>query len=233
MPDGVIAAVERMADDEGQPLHGPGAPLFEWAPGVPIADEIHAPFLQDDGHVEVTEGNNEDVDDILYDGDIGPGEEDDRTDEEYAAEEVATETDEQADAEYVAEDHLEEQRSENDEQADAEHVAEDHLEEQRSESGNEPVDDEYGGHDEQESEFEDDQIETDEGYNEIPEEGYNLRPNRVRNYNGRLAEVMDNPASNQSYDAQLLQHDGGDFFGLRGQYRRCRKPVLASDSSSA
>jgi hypothetical protein len=37
MPDGVIAAVERIAKTDNQPLTGHGAPLFEWSPGVPIA----------------------------------------------------------------------------------------------------------------------------------------------------------------------------------------------------
>ncbi len=39
MPDGVVAAVERMAQDESQPLIGQGAPLFEWSPGVPIEED--------------------------------------------------------------------------------------------------------------------------------------------------------------------------------------------------
>jgi hypothetical protein len=46
MPDGVIAAVERMAEDEGQPLIGHTAPLLEWSPGVAIEDEDPAPELQ-------------------------------------------------------------------------------------------------------------------------------------------------------------------------------------------
>jgi hypothetical protein len=46
MPDGVIAAAERMAEDEGQPLIGHGAPLFEWSPGAAIEDEDLTPVLQ-------------------------------------------------------------------------------------------------------------------------------------------------------------------------------------------
>jgi hypothetical protein len=39
MPDGVVAAVERMAQGESQPLIGQGAPLFEWSSGVPIEED--------------------------------------------------------------------------------------------------------------------------------------------------------------------------------------------------
>jgi hypothetical protein len=45
MPDGVVAAVERMAQDESQPLIGQGAPLFEWSLGVPIEEDAQAPIL--------------------------------------------------------------------------------------------------------------------------------------------------------------------------------------------
>jgi hypothetical protein len=34
---------------------------------------------------------------------------------------------------------------------------------------------------------------------------HNLRPNRQRNYNHRLGHIMDDPASNESYDTQFLQ----------------------------
>jgi hypothetical protein len=48
MPDRVIAAVERIAETNNQPLIGHGAPLFEWSPGVPIEDDELAPILLDD-----------------------------------------------------------------------------------------------------------------------------------------------------------------------------------------
>jgi hypothetical protein len=49
MPDGVIAAVERIAETDNQPLTGHGAPLFEWSPSVLIEDGELAPVLLDDG----------------------------------------------------------------------------------------------------------------------------------------------------------------------------------------
>lgn len=73
MPDKVIAAVESMvAQVEQQQLIGYGAPLFEWIPGVALEDEMQAPILQvkgDDGndHMEVIEGDNEGVDEIVFD----------------------------------------------------------------------------------------------------------------------------------------------------------------------
>jgi hypothetical protein len=39
---------------------------------------------------------------------------------------------------------------------------------------------------------------------------HNLRPNCTRDYSHRLGHVMDDPASTQSYDAQLFQHDKPD-----------------------
>jgi hypothetical protein len=47
MPDRVIAAVERIAETDNQPLTEHGAPLFEWSPGVPIEDDELAPILLD------------------------------------------------------------------------------------------------------------------------------------------------------------------------------------------
>jgi hypothetical protein len=38
MPDGVIAAVEAMAEAQEQPLLNNGGPVFEWSPGITIAD---------------------------------------------------------------------------------------------------------------------------------------------------------------------------------------------------
>jgi hypothetical protein len=38
---------------------------------------------------------------------------------------------------------------------------------------------------------------------------HNLRPNRQRNYSNRLGHITDEPASNKSYDVQLLQDGGG------------------------
>jgi hypothetical protein len=55
MPDGVVAAVERMAQDESQPLIGQGGPLFEWSPVVPIEEDAQAPILIQDDHA------NEDI----------------------------------------------------------------------------------------------------------------------------------------------------------------------------
>jgi hypothetical protein len=44
---------------------------------------------------------------------------------------------------------------------------------------------------------------------------YGLRPNRTRNYSNRFDHVMDEPASGQSYDVQLLQHEPEEKPSLR------------------
>ena len=48
MPNGIIATVERMVLAEQQPLVGYGAPLFEWAPGVEMVEELIVPVFQDE-----------------------------------------------------------------------------------------------------------------------------------------------------------------------------------------
>jgi hypothetical protein len=73
MPDGVIAAVEGMAQYKQQPLIGQGPPIFEWGPGILIVDDIAVPILQDDDNVhndngdEVTNKENEGADELIPD----------------------------------------------------------------------------------------------------------------------------------------------------------------------
>jgi hypothetical protein len=48
MPDGVIApAVEVMTAAQEQPVFDNGAPVFEWSPGIAIADEDKTPIIVD------------------------------------------------------------------------------------------------------------------------------------------------------------------------------------------
>jgi hypothetical protein len=61
MPDGVIAAVEAMAEADHQPLLGHGAPIFEWSPGIPIEDVNNEPVMVEE-HEEDIEHFADDVD---------------------------------------------------------------------------------------------------------------------------------------------------------------------------
>jgi hypothetical protein len=47
MPDGVIAAVEAMAVEQKQPPLNNGGPVFEWSPGITIADDTEGPAILD------------------------------------------------------------------------------------------------------------------------------------------------------------------------------------------
>jgi hypothetical protein len=47
MPDGVIAAVEAMAEAQEQPVFENGTLVFEWSPGIAIADEHVPPIIID------------------------------------------------------------------------------------------------------------------------------------------------------------------------------------------
>jgi hypothetical protein len=104
MPEGVIAAVEAMVKAEDQPIIGPGGPLFEWAQGVPIKDDIEVPILQDENEVEIVDvitaaDDDEGTDDDFDNGELAPessGEEDDED-----AEEVNMEQNEPEVAEHV------------------------------------------------------------------------------------------------------------------------------------
>ena len=86
MPDGVIAAVERIAETDNQPLTGHGAPLFEWSPGVPIEDDELVPILLDDDGDPQEFDDEEDADeDQGADETLFGGEEPDPPDElQYA-----------------------------------------------------------------------------------------------------------------------------------------------------
>jgi hypothetical protein len=44
MPQHVIATVERMGLEEGQPLMVGGTPIFEWAPGEAIVNDVYLCF---------------------------------------------------------------------------------------------------------------------------------------------------------------------------------------------
>jgi hypothetical protein len=178
MPDGVIAAVELMAATENQPLVGPGAPLFEWSPGVAILDEEPEPIIQEEGKADqiiVIEGNDDEEEEEEEEAIFGP--------EDAPAEDIENEivnnTDEQA------------------EEGD--------LEGLRSDDGSDTVDtidenEEEGIEDAPEIAPE---VEEDTAEEEVEDEEprrHNLRPNRERDYSNRLGHIMDNPANNKSYD---------------------------------
>jgi hypothetical protein len=57
MPDGGIAALERLAEAKEQPIIGQGAPIFEWAPGIPIADDVEEPIVGNDDIHNVDDDN--------------------------------------------------------------------------------------------------------------------------------------------------------------------------------
>jgi hypothetical protein len=234
MPDGVIATVERMSQNENQPLLGRGAPLFEWRPGVTIEDDEDTHIVQDDDdHIEVTDGENQGVNAMF------PPYEPDNDGHMTENEEEESGIEDEDDVDNV---NNERQRSEhNDSSIDdekkhkgqrSEHNGspfdEENDKEQRSKHNGSSFYDEIGD-DNIEAEFEETQIEMVEPDNEATDdqevvhgdprtEGQirdNLRPNRRRNYSNRLRHIMNDPESNKSYDVQLLQEDGGKIPEVR------------------
>jgi hypothetical protein len=229
MPDGVIATVERMTQNENQPLLGRGSPLFEWSPGITIEDDEDIHIVQDDDdHIEVTDGEIQDANAMFppyepgIDGHMTEKEEDesviedeDDVDNENNERQRSEDNDSSIDDEKKTH---EGQRSEH----NGRPFDEENNEEQRSEHGGSSFYDEIGDNN-IETESEETQIETVEPNNEATDdqdvahgdprtEGqtrHNLSPNRRRNYSNCLGHIMDDPASNKSYDVQLLQEDGG------------------------
>jgi hypothetical protein len=190
MPDGVIAAVKRMAEDEGQPLIGHGAPLFEWSPGVAIEDEDPAPELQaepEDGNKPFFEDEDaqdfEEVPDDGNDNNTEANREPDETDEEFLEfDDVQIEPDnenEQDGEEFI---------TEGPDEQPATHLDEEEI---RSEGGSEV----------------DELAESTDIPQTTSQSRYGLSPNRTRKYSNRFDHVMVEPASGQSYDVQLLQHE--------------------------
>jgi len=75
MPQGVIARVEQMGLDQNQPLMIGGMPVFEWAPGIAIIDDVNdnidLDIEEDDLPDDKTHNENEE-DDLPDDEDIPP-----------------------------------------------------------------------------------------------------------------------------------------------------------------
>jgi hypothetical protein len=178
MPDGVMAAVKKMAEDEGQPLVGYGAPLFEWSPGVAIEDEDPAPVLQEehgDGNKPIFEDENvqefEEVpdDDNNYDNTEANHELDETDEEVLEVKDVGIE-------------------SENKDKQDGEECLVEGPNEQTAPHLNKEIRRESGSGDDKSAEPTD-----------VPHttsgSRYGLRPNRTRNYSNRFDHVMDEPAS--------------------------------------
>jgi hypothetical protein len=182
-----------MAHAELQPIHGPGAPLFEWAPGIVIEDDDQAPVLQDVQHVQdhieiIGEGHEMEyieIDEDFYQDELDPDEQQhDEIDQEVDARDAEAE--------------IAELRSANGNDSDDAEETEDEQEGERQSSGL-PTD--------ESTEEEQDDDDSNEMPDEVPELfdrrtetqiRHNLRPNRERSYNNRLGHIMDEPANTQS-----------------------------------
>jgi hypothetical protein len=218
MSDGIIAAVEAMAEEQEQPLLNNGGPVFEWIPWITIADEAEGRAIVDldepgaDGDDESTEGGEPDESDKkCRDGNDAEG-------EEEANEDGKPETEGEKNApgsggELI----LPEEENEGDEDVDA----------STSNSGTDGVVNDELTDDDVEDGAEDTEAED-------PSHGsgrYKLRPKRERRYDDRLARAMDNPSSNKSYDAQFLQQAQQETTGL-SSLREAVKELYGSGSGT-
>jgi hypothetical protein len=195
IPDGVIATVEAMvaAEAKDQPLMGNGGPAFEWSEGIPILDEnnVDAPSILAHEGNDHEQGAQEEV-----------GANDDGEEENDEAAE-APDDDKAAYGDEAQRNNV----SEDDEEAPAgpedQHADDDGDEFTPTEEGEDDASETVDNHD--------------DGVDPIlePAPRYNLRANRERTYDNRLAHSMDNPASSKSYDVQFLQHGASPHQGRR------------------
>jgi hypothetical protein len=201
MPNGAIAAVKPIPQDNNQPLIGPGTPLFEWSPGVPIVDDAQAPILQDkDGDIQIPEEEDEHKEhkdegvDKKTQKDEGASEtlfqgEEEPEDLGYDQEDTPAEIEKQEPDNYPIEDNKSKHNSCPDKDAS-------HNESEEQENNANALPDK--------TQEEHAKAKHDPRNGALPR--YNLRPNKTWDYNNRQAHTMDNPANNQSYEARFLQH---------------------------
>jgi hypothetical protein len=187
MPDGIIATVERMVLDQEQPIVGHGAPLFEWAPGVAIIDNVEEPALDDDNDlIDITrdDGDEEPADDIEEDeGAESP------TDNDYSESDSTGSSDDDDNLSFDL------SAEQDDDQSNGEDVTE-----QRSEDDIDNLEGDTGEQQDTESDVERDDV----SEHEAPDMNTrSMRPNRGRNYGHRFGHAMDNPASSTSYDETI------------------------------
>jgi hypothetical protein len=204
MPDGVIAIVEAMAEAQEQHVFDNGAPVFEWSPEIANADEDEAPITVD--------LDEQGVDDQGAAEGIDIGEDEDEEDQE-------------AEEEVINEDDTEDHGNEEDDDDNPPEPKEACTLPNNEGEGNGDVDGDIDVQDNEERRsdgLEDDADVTEDLPSEEEEEEqnprnnrYNLRPKRDRNYDNRLAHIMDNPNSSKSYDVQFLQQEVSDTTSLR------------------
>ena len=232
MPDTVIAAVERMAEDEKQPLLAGGCPLFEWNPHHPIPD---APEPAHGGHYPDVPapaalaahpcyvhnllphpGSDSDSYDAPPPDESGAStsedEEDDDEDDEDDEESEANDEDD----ENIAENNDYDESGANgaDDYPDPDFGDDDHprpIDDEDNDPGKPGASSDDAGHhtgdhdDAGDSGASCDDAEAggDDATAGAVESRYNLRTGRQRDYSHRLGHQMNNPASNRSYDPQF------------------------------
>jgi hypothetical protein len=211
MPDGVIAAVERMAQDEEQPLVGHGAPFFEWTPGVPIQEDAPEPIIIPEHEpADFIEAENVAAPDQLFGGD--PAEEEDETASQSDTEGPEEGLEPPHDTAAIGNDFplpVIEHRSD----TDHDHRSDTDHDPSPDDDPSSDYDDDTTEERSADTDVNDNVVTVEDGEDDPPDEpvpARNLRPNRTRDYSHRLAHVMDNPAGTQTYDllhdAQFFQH---------------------------
>jgi hypothetical protein len=189
MPDGVIATVKGMAQEEQQPIIGCRGPVLEWAPGILIPDEQPVPIITEDEEHEVpiviadNDNINPEGDDIVEQNEPEVIVEDDANDVELQNALVQENVNHDEEVETV------------------------HDDDERSEDG-------HGLNDE--NDLEELRSEEDDAQEVESNPRYNLRRNRGRTYDHRLAHSMDEPVNSESYEnVQFLQQGANDTPEIR------------------
>jgi hypothetical protein len=191
MPDGVIAAVETMAEEQEQPLFEDDTPCFEWSPGVAIEDEDAVPIIVDpeENQGAGNQGANAQGAGATPDNENEDGHDEPDLDDD--PENDGTEVEENDNPPPPGDENETPDEDEPVVQTMTEEV--EHDDNGETGEGNTPEEDD--GDDAEPSEDKQEGPTTGDGNGNIGNTRYSMRPNRTRNYDNRLANQMDNPES--------------------------------------
>jgi hypothetical protein len=184
--DGDTATVEHTAQDKQQPLIRNGAQTFKWSPGAKIEDgEEDATITQDKEDIaEVIQGAKVGANEVFVHDEANEPNSGKRFEDGHDKEIHKTIVEENKEG------HRREHDASSNDKEDKVNNAGPDIEETQTKT-EEFVDKEPGDHES-----------VDEDLRSEGQIIHNLRPNRKRDYSNQLGHIMDNPASNKSYNVQ-------------------------------
>ena len=222
MPDAVIAAVEKRAEEEKQPLIIGGCPLFEWRPDNPVQMNAAGEIIDvdDDGptQVEIDNANNTNPPDLPDDQQSYAEDADIDDDGAFVNEEIVAVDDTGMAWVDISDDDATTEGSDEVEAdegtADGDNIN-DAVADANNINGAEEEVDELGAENEDDDPQDDDPENTEADSEPFIIPRYHMRERRQRDYSHRLDHQMDVAASTKSYEPdhqwlQVAKYDAAD-----------------------